>query len=237
MKTQIHSYQAGSLDCKGYFASTEESNCIVLIAPTWEGISPFAKNIAHELVSQGYDAFVADLYGDGKAAASKEEAASLMTPLFMDRPLLRERIISAYNEAKRLKPKIAAIGFCFGGLTVVELLKSGNPLSGVVSFHGTLSDTFFGKKALLAPMADKIQSSLLLLHGYKDPLVPMSDVLKLQEDLAKANVDWQTIIYGSAAHSFTNPDSSDIANGMYYEPLACSRSKIALYNYLKERFS
>lgn len=237
MKTQMRPYQAGSLDCSGYYASAEESKSIVLIAPTWEGMSRFAKNIAHEIVDHGYDAFVADLYGEGKVASSKEEAASLMTPLFMDRYLLRERILAAYTEARKLKPQIAAIGFCFGGLTVLELLKSGAELNGVVSFHGTISDTFFGKKAVLAPTASNIQGSLLLLHGYKDPLVPMSDVLKLQEELKRTNVDWQTHIYGSAAHSFTNPESKDTENGMYFEPQSCARSKIALYNYLQERFT
>lgn len=237
MKTQTYLYQAGDLKCQGYYALAKESNSIVLIAPTWEGINHFAKDIAHELACRGYDAFVADLYGEGKVASSKEEAASFMTPLFLDRSLLRMRILSAFHEAKKLKQKIAAIGFCFGGLTVIELLKSGTALSGVVSFHGTLSDTFFGKKAKLAPMAKEIQSSLLLIHGYRDPLVPITDVLKLQQQLDEAKVEWQTIIYGSAAHSFTNPEAKDTENGMYYEPIACSRSKIALYNYLQERFT
>ena len=35
--------------------------------------------------------------------------------------------------------KIAAIGYCFGGTTVLELARSGADIAGVVSFHGDLA--------------------------------------------------------------------------------------------------
>lgn len=242
METREHSYQAGTTACKGYFAfpTAVEKPPIVVIASTWEGMNKFAIDQAHELVSMGYGAFVADIFGNGKAATTHEEAASLTLPLFENRALLRERIIAAYLEAKKMpecdSTKIAAIGFCFGGLTVIELMKSGAILDGVVSFHGVLGSELMGHTAKLVPTADQINSSFLLLHGYKDPITPMTDVLNLQRELSEKNVDWQTHIYGTAAHSFTNPDAHDEASGMYFEKNACHRSMKTLHTYLKEIF-
>ena len=242
METREHTYQAGSIACRGYFAypTAVEKPPIVVIASTWEGMNKFAIDQAHELVNMGYGAFVADMFGDGKAASSREEAASLTLPLFENRALLRERIIAAYNEAKKMEEcdtsKIAAIGFCFGGLTVLELLKSGTILDGVASFHGVLGSELMGHKANLEKTADQIHSTLLILHGYKDPLVPMTDLLALQKEMSEKNVDWQTHIYGTAAHSFTNPDAHDESSGMYFDKLACKRSMKTLHNYLKEIF-
>lgn len=243
METREHAYQAGSTACKGYFAypTAVEKPPIVVIASTWEGMNKFAIDQAHELVSMGYGAFVADIFGGGKAASSQEEAASLTLPLFINRALLRERIIAAFQEAKKMEEcngsKIAAIGFCFGGLTVIELMKSGAALDGVVSFHGVLGPDLMGHKATLAKTADQINTSFLLFHGYKDPLTPMSDVLNLQKELNEKNVDWQTHIYGTAAHSFTNPEANDQSSGMYFDKPSCQRSMKSLHTYLKEIFS
>lgn len=243
MESKEHAYKAGTTDCLGYFAypTAVEKPPIVIIASTWEGMNKFAKDQAHELVNMGYGAFVADMFGGGKAAHNQEEAASLTLPLFIDRKLLRERILAAYREAKTMEEcnvsKIAAIGFCFGGLTVIELMKSGAILDGVVSFHGVLGPNLMGHQAVLEKTADEINSTFLLLHGYKDPLTPMTDVLDLQKELNDKNVDWQTHIYGTAAHSFTNPEAHDESSGMYFDKIACSRSMKTLHNYLKEIFA
>ena len=243
MEIKEHPYLAGTTRCKGYFAcpSHVERPPIVVIAPTWEGINGFAKEQAEKLAERGYAAFVADLFGDGKAASSPEEAASLIKPLFIDRKLLRERILAAILEAKKFhevdSSKVAAMGFCFGGLTVIELMKSGAILKGVVSFHGVLGNELMGITAKLEPTAPEINTSFLLLHGYKDPLVSTKDLLDLEAELAAKNVDWQAHIYGLAAHAFTNPDSHDPAAGMYFEPRTCHRSMMTLYTFLKEIFN
>lgn len=242
MDTKQHFYRSGSTNCQGYVAlpSYKEKPPIVLIATTWEGMNTFAKNEAHQLAENGYAAFIADIYGEGKSASSPEEAGALMMPFFLDRSLLRERILAAYHEAKKIPEcagdQIAAIGFCFGGLTVIELLRSGTALNGIVSFHGVLSNEFMGKKATLAPNATQYNSPFLLLHGYLDPLVPMSDVRALQKELSEKQLDWQMHIYGRASHAFTNPDANNPEMGLLFEPTSCRRSKTALYNYLKEIF-
>lgn len=243
METNEYAYMDGTTSCKGYLAypSKIENPPIVMIAPTWEGINTFAKDIAEHIATSGYAAFVVDIYGEGKTVKGAEEASKLMLPLFMNRALLRERIYAAYKAAQKLPDcdpsRLAAIGFCFGGLTVIELLRSGASLNGIVSFHGLLASELEGKKAALVPNANEYNASFLLLHGYKDPLVPMDHVVELQKELSEKNIDWQTHIYGTAAHAFTNPEAADKEGGMYFDPRANERSMKTLYHYLKEIFT
>ena len=116
------------------------------------------------------------------------------------------------------KLRIAAIGYCFGGTTVLELARSGAEIAGVVSFHGGL-DT---------PNPDdakNIKAKVLVLHGADDPNVPVSQVIAFQEEMRRAKVDWQMVSYGGAVHSFTNPDSgSDPSRGAAYNAKADKRS-------------
>lgn len=243
MESREHAYKAGQIDCMGYFAypTIAEHPPVVIIAPTWEGINDFAKKQAEELAEHGYAAFVADLYGEGKSPKAPEEAGKMMTPLFIDRQLLRERILAAYHEVKTFSEcdaeKMAAIGFCFGGLTVIELMRSGAQLNGVVSIHGVLGNRLGETISRLAPNAERYNAPFLLLHGYKDPLVPISDVLSLQQELSDRDVDWQTNIHGTAAHAFTNPEAHDISSGMYFDKKTQERSMSALHHFLKEIFN
>lgn len=241
MKTQNVDYRAGQTSCIGYLAYQEKNNgCTVLIAPTWQGLNGFAKDQAHYLAEMGYIAFAIDPYGEGKNAMTNEAAAELMLPLFRNRTLLRERVVAAYEKARQFPfadaTRIGAIGFCFGGLSVIELLKSGVALKGIVSFHGVLGNTFLGHKAEPAPLITPWQGSLLVLHGIKDPLVPPEDLLKLQNEMTQADIDWQVHIYGSAGHAFTNPEAKDDQNNVCFEPLANARSFQSMRNFFEEKF-
>ena len=94
--------------------------------------------------------------------------------------------------------RLAAIGYCFGGTTVLELARSGATLAGVVSFHRGLDTP--------NPMdARNIKAKVLVLHGADDPFVPSKQVQALEKEMRQANVDWQLIVYGGAVHGFTNP--------------------------------
>ena len=114
--------------------------------------------------------------------------------------------------------KIAAIGYCFGGTTVLELAYSGADIAGVVSFHGGLT----------APKPEdmsRIKAKLLVLHGANDGFIPAEKIAAFQEGVGKAGADWQMIYYGGAVHSFTNPtaDKKNIS-GLAYDPSADERS-------------
>jgi dienelactone hydrolase len=212
----------------------------VIVAHTWMGQDDFVREKAEALAELGYAGFAADLYGNGTVAATIEEATALMVPLFVDRKLLQERIGAAY-EAIRRHPKvdadqIGAIGFCFGGLTVIELLRSGKALNGVVSFHGVLGNQLRDVKANTVPIASSVKGSLLILHGHDDPLVSRRDIKDLEEECEKADIDWQFHAYGHTMHAFTNPEAQDSANGMVFNPKSSARAWQAMRNFFQELF-
>ena len=147
---------------------------------------------------------------------------------------MQKRIIASYETLIKQpgvdKSRIGAIGFCFGGLTVIELLRSGTPVKSVVSFHGVLGNA--GAKTV--PIATNIKGSILILHGYDDPLESTSDVLNTQKEFNEAGIDWQMDIYGHTSHAFTNPQSHDIVKGLIYNEKANKRSWIAMKNFFEE---
>lgn len=240
MLEETLTYYVKDTACKGFLAydnTIEEQRSGILIAPAWRGLDDFAKGKARELARLGYTAFVADIYGNGKKAHNDEEAATLMTPLFLDRKLLQERIQGAYralSQTPSCNNNIGAIGFCFGGLTVIELLRSGTPVKGVVSFHGLLGNNFNNQPANTVPIASKISGSLLILHGNDDPLVSKEDIFALQNELTAAKIDWQMYIYGNTSHAFTNPQANDVTHGLVYNQKAAVRSWKSMQNFFKE---
>ncbi len=151
-----------------------------------------------------------------------------------DRKMLRKRIYAALNAVKLLPwvddNKIAAIGFCFGGLCVLDLARSGADIRGVVSFHGLLA-------AAENISNNQIKARILALHGHDDPMGPPEQVLAFQDELTKAGADWQMYIYGNTVHAFTNPIANDPSFGTVYQPDADRRSWIAMKNFLEEVFS
>lgn len=212
----------------------------VIVAHAWRGQDDFARNKAKELADLGFVGFAVDMYGDGIEAKTDHQAAELMKPLFVDRKEVRGRILAAYDALKEhpsVDPrKIAAIGFCFGGLVVLELLRSGVELAGVVSFHGVLGNHLGGFKAHTEPLNHPLKGALLLLHGYHDPLVSNEDLTAIQKEFTDAGVDWQLNIYGNAAHAFSNPEAADQEHGLVYHPATCKRAWLAMNNFLSEQF-
>jgi dienelactone hydrolase len=126
--------------------------------------------------------------------------------------------------------RLAAIGFCFGGTTVLELAYAGAPLAGVVSFHGGLP--------LPKPEdAKNLKAKILVLHGAEDPHVPAKEVEAFQQAMGQAGADWQMILYGGAVHSFTNAAAgTDKSKGVAYEPKAAARSWRHMQLFFQEIF-
>lgn len=236
-------YKCDDTQLKGhlvYQADVPAKRPAVIVAHTWRGLDEFARQKARNLAELGYIGFAADLYGQGKAAANDEEALQLMLPLFLNRRLLQERLKVAVDLLRKhpmVDPsEIGAIGFCFGGLAVIELLRSGTDISGAVSFHATLGRKMEGQAAALEPIANKIEGSLLILQGHDDPFVKAEDVQYIQNELSKAKVDWQMHIYGNTVHAFTNPKVHDIKSGLAFDAKANMRSWQAMCNFFDEIF-
>lgn len=232
-------YSFNELKLKGqlYYDDTQTTKKpAVIVVHAWKGQDDFARQTAKKMTRLGFIGFAADIYGNTHPITTNEEAAQNMLPLFVNRKLLQERINSAYQTLcsfHQVDPqKIAAIGFCFGGLTVIELLRSGANVQAVVSFHGVLGTEMGGKKAQTIPIAPKVKGSLLVLHGHDDPLVKNEDIQNLETEMTKAQVDWQFHTFGHTKHAFTNPEALDDANGLVYNHLSADRA----WKYMEELF-
>ncbi len=206
----------------------------VLINHTWVGRDEFVAEKAIKLAELGYVGFAVDMYGKGVLGTSPEQNSALMQPFMDDRLLLQKRIQAALYAVKLLPwvddHNVAAIGFCFGGLCVLDLARSGSDLKGVVSFHGLLG-------APTHPAAKPIKAKVLVLHGHNDPLATPDQVLAFEQEMTLAGVDWQLQCYGHTAHAFTNPLANDPDHGMVYRAQADSRSWLAMKNFLSEVFA
>jgi len=203
----------------------------VLINHTWGGRDDFVANKAIKLAELGYVGFALDMYGKGVLGSGPEENAKLMQPFIDDRALLQRRIGAALATVKLLPwvddKKCAAIGFCFGGLCVLDLARTGVDIKGVVSFHGILA----------APgntEGKPIKAKVLALHGHDDPLGPPEQVLAFAQEMTKAGADWQVHVYGNTMHAFTNPIANNPGVGNVYQADADRRSWIAMKNFLEE---
>jgi dienelactone hydrolase len=201
----------------------------VLIFPTIMGRSDLELGFARRLAGLGYTAMVADLYG--KIGLPREQCRERMNGLLADRPFLQDRLL-AVLEAFRAQPevdaeRIAAIGYCFGGLCALDLARTGAEVRGVASFHG-----------LFTPPGNcdgtAIRAKVLALHGWDDPMAPPEAVVALGAELTRAGADWQIHAYGRTVHGFTNPAAAAPENGLQYSESADRRSWAALENFLAE---
>lgn len=214
--------------------ASERQRPVVLVAHAWAGRDEFAIQKARQLAKLGYVGFALDLYGKGMRGASKEENRALMTPLLEDRLLLQARMDTAVEVVRALPEadpkKVAAIGYCFGGLCVLDLARAGSEVSAVVSFHGlfTAPNNTAGRK---------IKSRVLVLHGYDDPMATPDTMLALASELTEAGADWQIHAYGGTLHAFTNPAAADPEFGTVYSADADKRSWRSMQDFLKDSFS
>ncbi|MGR8981073.1 MAG: dienelactone hydrolase family protein [Gammaproteobacteria bacterium] len=217
-----------------YDDAAKDRRPAVLINHAWGGRDGFVAEKAKKLAGLGYLGFALDMYGKGVLGSGPEENAKLMQPFMSDRSLLQKRIQAALAAVQLLpwvdNTKIAAIGFCFGGLCVLDLARTGAELKGVVSFHGLLA----APENIRNP---QIKAKVLALHGNDDPMVPVEQVVTFQQEMTRAGADWQMHVYGNTMHAFTNPIANDPAFGTVYQPDADRRSWRAMQNFLQEIFA
>ena len=237
IKSEVIDYKQGETVCEGvlvYDAALQGRRPGVLIAHQWKGLTAYEKKRAQMLAQLGYVVFCADVYGKGVRADNAQDAAKLAGKYKADRPLLRARINAAFEQLKKQPrvdaSKLAAIGYCFGGTTVLELARSGAEVAGVVSFHGGLNTP-------TPADARQIKGRVLALHGADDPFVPPAEVAGFEEEMRKAQVDWQLAAYGGAVHSFTDWNAgNDNSKGSAYNEKADRRSWEAMKVFFAELF-
>lgn len=237
IKTTQLDYLDNGKTLEAYYAFDDQhtgGRPLVLVAHDWSGRNAFAEQKARDLAALGYVGFALDMYGKGILGATNEEKSALIQPFFADRSLVTRRMQVALNLASGLpqvdSANIAALGFCFGGLCVLDLARSGVAIQGVVSFHGLLD-------APSAKPQHEIRASVLALHGFDDPLATPEQLVAFGQEMTAAKADWQVHVYGNTKHAFTNPAAKDEAAGLVFREKANARSWLAMKNFLLEVFS
>ena len=236
--TETVEYKDGDTVLEGYLAYDDAvtgKRPAVLVVHQWLGLTEYEKKRSAMLAEMGYVVFAADIYGKGVRPANFQEAGQQAGHYKSDRPLLRQRVNAALDTLKANPmtdtKRVAAIGYCFGGTTVVELARSGADLAGVVSFHGGLDSP---------TPADglKIKCKLLLCHGADDPFEKPADLTAFEQEMRDAKVDWRLIQYGGAVHSFTDWNlKPGKMKGAEYNELADKRSWADMKGFFGELFA
>lgn len=204
----------------------------IVVYPEGFGLNDHARQRGERLAQLGYVALVADPHGKGTVIADMAGLMPALQAMFADRAEWRGRARAAYD-ALLAQPQVdpaktAAIGFCFGGSTCVELVRTGAPLAAIATFHAGLLPELPGD-------AGRIRSKVLICHGAEDPLVPKEVIDTVMAEFRRDKVDWQFIHYGNAAHSFSDPEA-DQRNvpGLHYNVRAEARSWAVMRSLFEE---
>jgi len=237
--TEAVEYMDGDAVLEGYLAyddAIQGKRPGILVVHEWKGLNDYAKKRALQLAELGYAAFAADMYGKGIYAKDHEEAGKLSGVYRSDRNLMRQRAKAAFDVLKN-NPQVdpqntAAIGYCFGGTTVLEMARAGFDLKGVVSFHGALDTP-------VPAVPGTIKAKVLVMQGADDSFAGTTQqITAFEDEMRKAGADWQLVIFGDAVHSFTVPEAgSDKSKGAAYNAPADKRSWGMMKQFLSELFS
>lgn len=206
----------------------------VLVIHEWWGLNDYAKKRARMLAELGYVAFAADMYGSGQVTTKPDQARDWMQEVTADVEGWRARAglgLAQLKASGMVDPeRVAAIGYCFGGATVLQMAYSSAPVKGVVSFHGALPAAPEDAKGKIGP-------KILVLHGYADSFVSKEVVANFRAKLEAAGADWEMDTYGGARHGFTNPDAATFGiENLRYNPQADHRSWDRMKRFFAEIF-
>jgi dienelactone hydrolase len=173
------------------------------------------------------------MYGDG-VAGDRQRVMARIAELTGDPTRLCARAkagIEVLASHPKVDGRLAAVGYCFGGMTVLELARAGAELAAVASIHGSLKTT-------RPAQPSQVKAKILVCHGALDPHVPMAHVTTFIEEMTQAGADWQLIVYGNAMHGFTHENAAQHnIPGVAYHALTDARSSEALRAFLAELFS
>ncbi|MEO1299642.1 MAG: dienelactone hydrolase family protein [Cyanobacteria bacterium J06636_16] len=206
----------------------------IFVAHAWDGLNAPVENITQRVAQLGYVAVAVDVYGKGVRGNPTGDNSHLMNPLLEDRGALRNRLQAGYTAIRQIAAvdatRIGAIGYCFGGLCVLDLARSvPEDLKGVVSFHGGLTGSDLKE-------TKPIEASILIEHGWADPLVPTDDYLAFANEMDERKADWQAHIHGGAVHAFTFEGANMPEKGIQYHEAAARRSWKSMIDFFDEVF-
>lgn len=238
MKTQPVEWQLDGTTFSGvlvYDDGDSDKRPGLVMVPNWKGVNDSAIAKAKQLAGDDYVVLVADVYGKGVRPKTDAEAGPVATKLRNERPVLRARALKAIDVLKAQAGKapldasrIGAVGFCFGGTTVLEMARAGAPLAGVVSLYGGLGSPLPAKAGGTHP-------SVLVLNGADDKGVSKDDIASFEQEMNAAKVDWEFTNYSGAVHCFAEADANS-PPGCLYNERAAKRAWKALDEFFEERF-
>lgn len=229
-------YSVDSLTCESPCwipPFVEEPGPALIVFPNLWGPNPYWDDMLDKYASLGYVTMVVDMYGRDTRPQTHEEAFAVINPLKEDRETVRLRALAALEKLQSLEEvdpgRIVAVGYCFGGLCVLELARVSAPVLGVVSLHGTLGSPL----AVSTPGA--IKPSVLALHGAEDPSIQDPEVADFIAEMRAAEADWQLVHFGGQVHAFT--DRMAKRPGVsFYDERTDQRSWGMLAQFLESKF-
>ena len=237
IKTSTIAYEHEGVALEGFLAEPadlgpEEKRPGILVVHEWWGLNDYARMRTRKLAELGYVAFAANMYGTGKVTTHPEEARAWAGQFRENRALFHTRALAGLKQLQEHANvdgnRLAAIGYCFGGSTVMELAYQGAPLLGVVSFHGGLP---------VAEAGGNIKAKILVCHGASDGFVSPQAIQDFTTALTERGADWHLVKYGGAVHSFTNPEADEIEmKGIAYDEAADRRSWAHMKQFFEELF-
>jgi dienelactone hydrolase len=228
-------YYDGDTLCKGVYFTPENAGKnlpVVLVVHAWDGLIQEVRDKANKLAEAGFIAFAVDVYGNGQTWSDFSMVQEILTPVLSDRPALLKRLESALTAAAGIPgadpARIGAMGYCFGGLCVLDMARGCNPALGpVVSFHGALLPT--GTED-----TTPITSPVLVLHGHDDPMIPLEQVTAFMTEMTERQADWQLVSYSDTVHAFTRPNANMPEVGAVYNARTDRRSWTAMLDFFAE---
>lgn len=233
IQTKAIGYRDADTELTGFLAwddSGKHRRPGILVVHGGAGLDNHAKGRARRLAELGFVVFACDMYGNG-VAGNREQVMARITELRSDPAKLCHRALAGIDVLAAqpgVDGRIAAVGYCFGGMTVLELARSGADLAGVISVHGSLDTS-------RPAQSGSVKAKILVCHGALDPHIPMTQVSALVEEMNHVGADWQLMIYGGAMHGFTHETGLN-APGVAYHAQADARSAAAMQSFFLELF-
>lgn len=240
MQTKTIDYTAAGKSMRGVLVwddAVKTPRPGLLMIPDWRGINPVNIDFAKTVAGRDYVIFMGDMYGKDTRPKDDAQAQAAVKPLLGNRPEMRTRVVGAFDELKALAKnksstidpsRLAAIGFCFGGTSVLDLARSGTQLAAVVSFHGGLSTDNPG-------LAKSIRANVLAMNGADDKGT-MPDADKFMDEMRMSPAEWQFVVFGHAVHCFAEP-SAHSPPGCVYNAKAAKRAFALMRAWLDEAFA
>ena len=210
IREQAISYKDGDTVMQGFIVYDDASSAKrpgVVVVHEWWGVTQHIHAVARQLASEGYTAFIADMFGDGKTADNPKDAGALAGSVRGKPAVMLSRFSAAKDtlaqHATTDAAKISAMGYCFGGAVVLDMARAGLDLKGVAAFHAAL-------EAAVAPAAPgKVKAKILVQNGGADPFIKPESIVAFKDEMTAANVDYRYLVYPGAVHAFTNPEATE----------------------------